>query len=186
MYEDFAKWSFDAAKLRNRVLFICNCAYFGTVKGKKEELAKIPEYVDLISEKGYIDQYKLINRMAKLNELSYRAILKTQAAQQVIKETYTEFKSFARALHAKKLRGDKTHINAPRYKDKKNGRYTVTFTNQSIQIENGIIFYELGMGTKRTQLRKKPFPKRAKYFKKITLCHNPLSFSDMLFELCLS
>lgn len=135
------EWCFLSKNLRNRVLFILNCAYNGVAKGKKERLEHIPEYVDLISEKGFIDRYKLSTRMTKVNDEAYRAMPKAQSAQQVIAEVYQEFKGFYQSLKAK---GDKASVRPPKYKDKQKGRYTLTFTNQTISLKNGEFFYSRG------------------------------------------
>lgn len=138
------EWCFCSKNLRNKVLFILNCSYNGVAKGKKELLELIPDYVDLISEKGFIDRYKLSTRMATVNDESYRAMPKAQSAQQVIAEVYQEFKEFYQSIKAKKTSGDKKHVRPPKYKDKQKGRHVVTFTNQDAKIKNGELFYAKG------------------------------------------
>ena len=115
----------------------------------------IKDYSDLIvsfeyNEKIYyrIDEYALTQRLAKINQVDYRA-LPAQISQQVIKLLYRNWNSFFKAIkiyHKNKDRfGGKPKL--PKYKNK-NGQNIVIFTNQSAKLKDGKIYFPKVTGLK--------------------------------------
>jgi len=92
------------------------------------------------NNKKYLNKYELINKFTKENNVDYRA-LPAQVSQQTILMVDRNFSSFFKLLKLK-LKGfyDK-QIRIPKYL-KKDGRFILTYTNQTIskiELNNGFI-----------------------------------------------
>jgi putative transposase len=133
---------FRSKNLYNYVNFILRQVYFN-----KFDL--ILEYKDLIKsfkikDKEYfeISEYKLTQRLAKLDQIDSRS-LSPQCSQQIVKLLYKNWKSFYKSL--RKYHNSKEEFNVvpkiPRYKHKIKGRNIVIFTNQEISLKGNKIHF---------------------------------------------
>lgn len=125
-----------------------------------ERFDNIPEYKDLINNKNFMGEYDLSKRMAKLNQVDYRA-LPSQTSQAIIKLIYNNWKSYFKAIkdykvHPEKYKGPP---KIPKYKDKKNGRNIIVFTNQTCRLKGGRISFPKSTKIKqlRTKIKKEDF-----------------------------
>ncbi len=107
-----------------------------------EKFENIPEHVDLVKTfkskngKTYykIDEYDLTKRLAKLDQIDYRA-LPPQTSQAIIGLIYKNWRSFYKSLKCKNLKG---RPRIPYYKEK-DGRNIVIFTNQTASLKESYI-----------------------------------------------
>lgn len=138
----FYKWAMKecgkAVSLYNRTLYI----YRSALDGHHEN---IPEYVDLIRDEKYLMGYDVITRMTKLNEESFRAMMKNHEAKQVVIAVDRAFRSWARAIASWKK--DKSKFKGmpkpPSYKKKEvnGGTYPIEFTYMDAKLKkDGRIF----------------------------------------------
>jgi len=112
-----------------------------------QKLENILDYKDLvqtfaIKDKIYykINEYDLTTRLAKLNQIDYRA-LPIASSQQIVKQLFKNWKTFFKLI--KSYYQNKTKFKGkpclPKYKDKLKGRNIVIFTNQQAVIKNEFI-----------------------------------------------
>lgn len=142
---------FNAKNLYNKVNFIIRSAFLG-------KLENIEEYKDLIKNDKFIDGYDLIKRMTELNDCDYRSN-KVQSSQQIILQLITIWKSYFKALKAYKVNPSKFsgRPKMPSYKHKDKGRYVTTFTNQTVKIKEGKIYFSRKEHFKRIRTDKVNF-----------------------------
>ena len=143
-YPSLDRLCFLSKNLYNYVNYILRQAYLN----KSEN---IPEYKDLIKsfilKDGKIcyeiKEYDLTTRLAKLNQVDYRA-LPAQTSQNIVKIVYMNWKSFFKSLKsfAKDKSKFKGNPKLPHYKDKTEGRNIVIFTNQSCFLKDNFIYFQ--------------------------------------------
>ena len=126
---------FNSKNLYNKVNFIIRSAFLGKTEN-------IDEYRDLIKNDRFVGGYELIKRMTELNDNDYRS-LKPQSSQQVIIQLGTIWKSYFKTLKSYKSNPSKFsgRPEMPSYKHKDKGRYVTTFTNQTVKVKDGKIFF---------------------------------------------
>lgn len=91
---------------------------------------------EYIKEKKYINWYEVINRFTKNKQQDYIK-LPSKVSQQTIKKVHDNFMSFFSLLKKKNIK-----VKLPKYLDKIDGRFTITYTNQAIskkELKNGYI-----------------------------------------------
>ena len=87
-------------------------------------------------------EYELSSKLAKRDQIDYKAMPSAQTAQQVIKLLYKNWKSFFKAIKEYKKNPErfKKAPKPPKYKDK-NGKNIIIFTNQNAKVKNGYIYF---------------------------------------------
>lgn len=91
---------------------------------------------EYIKEKKYINWYEVINRFTKNKQQDYIK-LPSKVSQQTIKKVHDNFMSFFSLLKKKDI-----NVKLPKYLDKIDGRFTITYTKQAIskkELKNGYI-----------------------------------------------
>ena len=84
--------------------------------------------------KTYLNYNNLDKLLSSTNNIDYKAIPYRQSAQQILRGVDKTFKSFFKGLKSYKNKGKR--IRPPKYKDKDNGRYILTYTNQCVKYKN--------------------------------------------------
>ena len=87
------------------------------------------------TDKTYLN-YNNLDKILVSN-IDYKAIPYRQSAQQILRSVDKTFKSFFKGLKSDKNKGKR--VRPPKYKDKDNGRYILTYTNQCFKYKNGIV-----------------------------------------------
>ena len=87
------------------------------------------------TDKTYLN-YNNLDKILVSN-IDYKAIPYRQSAQQILRGVDKTFKSFFKGLKSDKNKGKR--VRPPKYKDKDNGRYILTYTNQCFKYKNGIV-----------------------------------------------
>lgn len=134
----FTTKDFDDICLKSKNLYnYCNYILRQCVFGKFDN---IPEFIDLV-ENGFIPEYSLSKKLAKINHPDFRA-LPAQTAQQTIKLLYKNWKAFFKATSAwrKRCRDFRHRPKPPRYK-KDDEKFVVVFTNQQVRVKNGLLHF---------------------------------------------
>lgn len=93
------------------------------------------------NEKKYLNYYDVNKDFCHSDQFDYRALPGAQIAQQVLRQVDANFHSFFGSIHSDKMKGKKIRI--PGYKDKENGRFIVTYTNQTFKLKDGIIILKV-------------------------------------------
>ena len=88
-------------------------------------------------DKTYLNYNALDKLLSSTKNIDYSAIPYRQSAQQILRNVDKTFKSFFKGIKADKNKGKR--VSPPKYKDKQNGRYILTYTNQSFKYKNGIV-----------------------------------------------
>ena len=88
-------------------------------------------------DKTYLNYNALDKLLSSTKNIDYSAIPYRQSAQQILRNVDKTFKSFFKGIKADKNKGKR--LSPPKYKDKQNGRYILTYTNQSFKYKNGIV-----------------------------------------------
>ena len=88
-------------------------------------------------DKTYLNYNNLDKLLSSNNNIDYKAIPYRQSAQQILRGVDKTFKSFFKGLKSDKNKGKR--VRTPKYKDKDNGRYILTYTNQCFKYKNGIV-----------------------------------------------
>ena len=88
-------------------------------------------------DKTYLNYNALDKLLSSTKNIDYSAIPYRQSAQQILRNVDKTFKSFFKGIKADKNKGKR--LSPPKYKDKQNGRYILTYTNQSFKNKNGIV-----------------------------------------------
>ena len=91
---------------------------------------------EYIKEKKYINWYEVIHRFTKNKQQDYIK-LPSKVSQHTIKKVHDNFMSFFSLLKKKNIK-----VKLPKYLDKIDGRFTITYTNQAIskkELKNGYI-----------------------------------------------
>lgn len=114
-----------------------------------EKFENIESYKDLVqtytNKKNksyyYIKEYDLTTRLAKLNQIDYRA-LPAQTSQQIIKLVFKNWKSYFKSIKSywNNKKKYKAKPKLPNYKNKK-GFNIVIFTNQNIRLKGNKIYF---------------------------------------------
>ena len=89
------------------------------------------------NEKKYLNYYSVNRTFSETKNVDYIALPYVQMAQQVLIQVDKCFASFFKAIHSPKMVEKKIRI--PKYKDKKNGRNIVVYTNQVFKLQDGVI-----------------------------------------------
>ena len=88
-------------------------------------------------DKTYLNYNALDKLLSSTKNIDYSAIPYRQSAQQILRNVDKTFKSFFKGIKADKNKGKR--LSPPKYKDKQNSRYILTYTNQSFKYKNGIV-----------------------------------------------
>ena len=88
-------------------------------------------------DKTYLNYNNLDKLLSSTNNIDYKAIPYRQSAQQILRGVDKTFNSFFKGLKSDKNKGKR--VRQPKYKDKDNGRYILTYTNQGFIYKNGIV-----------------------------------------------
>lgn len=88
-------------------------------------------------DKTYLNYNALDKLLSSTKNIDYSVIPYRQSAQQILRNVDKTFKSFFKGIKADKNKGKR--VSPPKYKDKQNGRYILTYTNQSFKYKNGIV-----------------------------------------------
>ena len=88
-------------------------------------------------DKTYLNYNNLDKLLSSTNNIDYKAIPYRQSAQQILRGVDKTFNSFFKGLKSDKNKCKR--VRPPKYKDKDNGRYILTYTNQGFIYKNGIV-----------------------------------------------
>ena len=88
-------------------------------------------------DKTYLNYNNLDKLLSSTNNIDYKSIPYRQSAQQILRGVDKTFKSFFKGLKSDKNKCKR--VRPPKYKDKDNGRYILTYTNQCFKYKNGIV-----------------------------------------------
>lgn len=95
----------------------------------------------IFGKQAYFSEFEMSKLCTEFNQEDYRA-LPAQTAQQVIKQVFTNFKSFfeAKKTYDKSKAGFSGKPKLPKYKDK-SGLNIAVFTNQQVKVKGGYIHF---------------------------------------------
>jgi len=135
---------FKSKNLYNFVNYILRQVFY-------EKLELIPEYSDIVTDfksvksgKIYktINQFSLITRLTKLNQIDFRE-LPSNTSQQIIFTLFKNWKSFYKGVlaYSKNPKKFKSLPKVPGYKDKPNGRNLLVFTTQQVKLKDGFVHF---------------------------------------------